>query len=315
MVMEPRAPLVSINIPCYHNLEQARRCVDSVLGQTFGDFVLTLFDDGASDEYRDYVLALGDPRVQYHRNPSRLGSMRNMFQTIVAGSGTYTLAFHEDDLLGRHFLATAVGVLEAHPSCGFVAAELREFTAEPSAAQLAAVPGDPAFDLFASPADFVRAILGGGEPMFGSVVYRREALAGVAAEHDAYGTLADRPFLLAIMARWSAAVLRDPLAWYRHHPDGARHQGMHADHIVRLFTLYRSFLSRPLSPADEALFYRHSGYWLFTLYDLTPDQQRPPFGRFLFRVWAAGLYRARWRGRFGLRLLQRALLGHRRAAS
>jgi glycosyltransferase involved in cell wall biosynthesis len=313
--MDSRAPLVSINIPCYHQLGQARRCVETVLAQSLRDFELTLLDDGASDEYRDYVLALGDPRVRYHRNPERLGAMRNMFQAIVAGRGTYALAFHEDDLLGRHFLSAAVGALEAQPSCGFVAARLREFTDEPSAAALDTKPADPAYDLFESPADFVRAILGGAEPMFGSVVYRRKALEGVAAEHEAYGTLVDRPFLLAIMRRWSAAVLRDPLVWYRHHPDTARHKGMSADHIVRLFTLYRSLLPRPLTPEDRSLFYTYSGHWLFALYDLTPDDRRPAFGTFLFRVWTRGLYRPGWRGRFGLRLIQRALLGQPRTAS
>ena len=299
--MEPRAPLVSINIPCYHQLAQARRCVDTVLAQSLGDFELTLFDDGASDEYRDYVQALGDPRVRYHRNPSRLGAMRNMFQAIAAGSGTYTLAFHEDDLLGRHFLATAVGVLETHPTCGFVAAELREFTEEPSDAQLAAVPGDRAVRPVRVAGRF-RA----GDPRrrradvrIGGLPPRRRSPACRSSTTPtgrwSIGRSCSRSW-----SRWSGAVLRDPLVWYRHHPDGARHQGMHADHILRLFTLYRSFLPRPLSAADEALFYRHSGYWLFTLYDLTPDDQRPSFGRFLFRVWAAGLYQARWRGRFGL---------------
>ena len=308
-------PLVSINIPCYHQLAQARRCVDTILAQSLGDFVVTLFDDGASDEYRDYVQALGDPRVRYHRNPARLGAMRNIFQATVAGTGRYTLAFHEDDLLGRHFLAAAVGILEADPSCGFVAAELREFEDEPSDAQLAAVPDDGAVDRFAVPGDLVRAILAGANPMFGSVVYRREAVVGVPVDHDAFGTLVDRPFLLAIMARWSAAMLRAPLAWYRCHPDVIRHRGMHADHILRLFTLYRSFLPRSLSAADAALFYRHTGYWLFTLYDLTPEDQRPSFGRFLYRVWTAGLYQGGGGGRFGLRMLQRAVFGHRRAAS
>src|SRR5438046_117386 len=124
MVMEPRAPLVSINIPCYHQLAHARRCVDAMLAQTLGDVEITLFDDGASDEYRDYVQGLGDPRVRYHRNPERLGAMRNMFQSIAAGRGTYTIAFHEDDLAGRHYLEAAVAILERQPSCGFVAAQL-----------------------------------------------------------------------------------------------------------------------------------------------------------------------------------------------
>jgi glycosyltransferase involved in cell wall biosynthesis len=308
-------PLVSITVPCYHNLAQARRCVSSILAQSWDEFELTLIDDGASDEYRDYVETLRDPRVRYRRNPSRLGAMRNMFQAIAAGSGTYTLAFHEDDLLGAHYLATAVGILEREKSVGFVAAQLREFQNEPSAEQLGTTADPPTYDLFASPADFLRGIFDGLEPMFGSVVYRRAALAGVLPEHDEYGTLVDRPFLMAIMKRWAGAIVRDPLVWYRHHADTVRHEGMSADHIVALFSFYRSTLPAPMSPRDRALFYTYSGYWLFALYDLTPDDRRPSFGRFLWRVWRGGLYQPQWRGRFGLRLLQRAVLGEGPSAS
>ena len=302
-------PLVSITVPCYRNLAQARRCVSSILAQSYGEFDLTLIDDGASDEYRDYVDALGDPRVRYQRNPQRLGAMRNMFGAIGAGTGPYTLAFHEDDLLGEHYLSAAVAILERHPSVGFVTADLREFIDEPSAPELAAAAQPDAYDLFASPAEFLRGILRGRQPMFGAVLYRRAALDGVVPAHDAYGTLVDRPFLMDILQRWSGAIMRDALAWYRHHPDTARHKGMNADHILRLFSRYRAALPARLDAADRALFYTFSGYWLFALYDLTPDDQRPGFGRFLFRVWREGLYDPRWRGRFGLRLLQRAIAG------
>jgi len=95
-------PLVSITIPCYHQLDHARRAVDCLRAQTLTDLEITLLDDGASDAYRDYVAALGDPRVRYQRNPERLGAMRNMFQAIGAGRGRYTIAFHEDDLVGTH---------------------------------------------------------------------------------------------------------------------------------------------------------------------------------------------------------------------
>ena len=116
------APLVNVTIPCYRQLHQARRCVESVLAQSFTDFDLTLADDGDSDEYRAFAESLGDPRVRYRRNATRLGAMRNMFQAIGAGTAKYALAFHEDDLLGRNFLSATVGILESHPSCGFVAA-------------------------------------------------------------------------------------------------------------------------------------------------------------------------------------------------
>ena len=134
--MDPRVPLVSINIPCYHQLAQARRCLDTVLAQSLGDFEITLLDDGASEAYRSLVESIGDARVRYHRNPVRLGAMRNMFQAITAGRGKYSLAFHEDDILGNHYLAAAVSILERDRSCGFVGGELREFEETASAEAL-----------------------------------------------------------------------------------------------------------------------------------------------------------------------------------
>lgn len=308
MATEARPPVVSINMPCYRQLAHARCCVEAILAQTFTDFELLLIDDGASEEYSAYVAALGDPRVRYCHNAVRLGAMQNMFAATAAGRGRFTLAFHEDDLMSRGFLAAAVGVLDSHPDCGFVAGELREFRGQAPPAGLDAVCAHPAFEMFASPADFVRGVLRGIEPMFGSVLYRRAALADARAEHEQFATLVDRPFLLSMLPHWQGAVIREPLVWYRAAPDDdRRHDAMRTEHIIALLSAYKAALPQPLSPRDQALFYTYSGYWLFRLYDLTPVEGRPPFASFLFRVWRDGLYQAKWRGRFGLRLIARAL--------
>src|SRR5690349_17203454 len=107
--MTAGGPLVSINLPCYRQLPLARRAVDSLRAQSFAHLEITLIDDGASDEYREYVDALRDPRVSYRRNPERLGAMRNMLAAIAAGRGDYTMAFHEDDLLSAGYIEEAVG--------------------------------------------------------------------------------------------------------------------------------------------------------------------------------------------------------------
>lgn len=306
------SPLVSITLPCYRQLDLAKRAIESIRSQTYQNLEITLLDDAASDDYEAFVRSLGDPRVRYHRNPERLGAMKNMFAAITAGSGDYTMAFHEDDLLSSGYIAAAVGILQTNPSCGFVATQLQEFKQEPAAATLAQQIPHPAYEKLPTPADLIRGILRGtADPMFGSVVYRRTALAGVTPDHARYATLVDRPFLLSIVERgWMAAVVREPLVWYRHHErDGdTRHMAMASDHILHLLDTYRSKLPTTLSNEDWALFFSYSGYWLFELYRLTPPDQRPPVWRFLFQAWRRGLYDPRARGRFGARQIQRALL-------
>src|SRR6476646_2103929 len=154
--MTAAAPLVSVNVPCYRQLPLNRRAVETIRAQSFANLEITLIDDGASDEYRRSVESLRDPRVRYVRNPERLGAMRNMFAAIETGRGQYTMAFHEDDLLSAGYIEQAVGILERDPRCGFVACELRESTAAPTAAELGRRGPDPAYDVFASEADLVR---------------------------------------------------------------------------------------------------------------------------------------------------------------
>ena len=305
-------PLVSVAIPCYRQLDLARRAIDSIRAQTHSNLEITLLDDAASDEYAAFVRSLGDPRVRYHRNAERLGAMKNMFEAITTGRGQYTMAFHEDDLLSTGYIAAAVGILETNASCGFVASQLQEFKQGPSAAALSQQIPLPAYEKFPTPADLVRGILRGtADPMFGSVVYRRTALAGVMPDHEQYATLVDRPFLLSIVERgWMAAVIREPLVWYRHHgsESDTRHLAMTADHVLHLLDNYRSKLPATLTREDWALFFSFSGYWLFELYRLTPPDKRPPVWKFLFRAWKKGLYDPRARGRSGVRQIQRALL-------
>jgi glycosyltransferase involved in cell wall biosynthesis len=305
-------PLVSVTLPCYRQLALAVRAIDSIRAQTYTNLEITLLDDGASDDYREHVESLRDSRVRYCRNEERRGAMKNMFAAIADGHGDFTMAFHEDDLLSRGYLDTAVGILQTNPSCGFVACQLNEFVQDPAPSALERDVPHPAYEKFATSTDFVRGILRGtADPMFGSVVYRRVALDGVVPDHTRYATLVDRPFLLSIVERgWTAAVVREPMVWYRQHQrDGdTRHLAMTSDHILQLLDTYRSKLPARLTREDRALFFSYSGYWLFELYRLTPPDQRPAVWKFLLDAWRKGLYHPRARGRFGLRQIQRALL-------
>jgi glycosyltransferase involved in cell wall biosynthesis len=303
-------PLVSINIPSYEQLSLARRALDSVRSQSHRALEITIFDDGASEEYRQYVDSLADPRVHYHRNAQRLGAMRNMFGAIAGGSGEFTMAFHEDDLLSTTYVEAAIALLQRDSTCAFVACQLREFSEEPASGDLARAYSPVDADTFSTARDLLRGILRGVEPMFGSIVYRRAALHGVTPDHERYATLVDRPFLMSIMdAGWSCAVIRSPLVWYRHHGDGdTRHLAMTTTHVLNLLRAYRERLPRNWTNDDRTAFYKYTGYWLFELYRLTPPSQRPPVWRYLLRAWRAGVYSPRARGNLGLRQISRAVM-------
>jgi hypothetical protein len=233
--------------------------------------------------------------------------MKNMFYAISFGEGKYSIAFHEDDLLSPDYLRAAVEILESRPDSAFVAAEVREFS-DDAVPALSRIDGPMAHDTFESAADFLRGILKGVEPMFGSVLYRRATLDGAAPDHARYGTLVDRPFLLSLLRTSGAAVIREPVAWYRGHgKDDARHSGMSADNILELLKTYRQVLPAQMHVRDEALFFPYAADWLMILYRLTPKDRKPSPAKFMFQAWRAGLYNPRWERRFGLSRLRGAL--------
>jgi len=295
-------------MPCYRQLPLARQAIASVLAQDFADFELTLIDDGESDHYREYAQSLSDSRVRYERNQRRRGAMANIFHAIFSGRARYTVAFHEDDLMAPGYLRAAVDRLEANPQCGFVAARLRTFRDELPEADPKS--GGTESKELKTAADFVRSVFRGVEPMFGSVIYRRAAVDGVAPDHDRYSTLVDRPFLLTILERWTGALVADPpMAWYREHGEGdRRNSAMTGDHILHLLETYRAVFPAPMTTDDRSLLLGYTGYWLPALLAMVPAEAQPPRHRVLFRAWRNGLYDPRRSRIYGRKRLIASML-------
>ena len=81
-------PQVSVIIPVYNVEAYLRRCIDSVLAQTFTDFELILVDDGSSD--RSGVIcdeyAANDSRIHViHQENSGVARARNAALTQISG--------------------------------------------------------------------------------------------------------------------------------------------------------------------------------------------------------------------------------------
>lgn len=64
------SPLISIIVPVYNSEKTLKRCVDSILEQTFSNWELLIIDDGSTDFsgniYDEYAKL--DERVKVHHN-------------------------------------------------------------------------------------------------------------------------------------------------------------------------------------------------------------------------------------------------------
>ena len=91
-------PTVSIIVPVYNAQRTLRRCIDSVLNQTFSDFELLLVDDGSKDESGEICdsYALRDERVKvFHIENSGVSAARNV--ALDRARGEYLQFLDSDD--------------------------------------------------------------------------------------------------------------------------------------------------------------------------------------------------------------------------
>lgn len=111
-------PLVSIGVPVYNGDDLLAAAMDSLLGQSLGDFELIVSDNASSDgtetTCRDY--ARRDARVRYVRQPRNLGAPANWNAVARLARGRYFKWAAASDLCHRDMLARCVAELERNAS-------------------------------------------------------------------------------------------------------------------------------------------------------------------------------------------------------
>ena len=81
-------PKISVLIPVYNSEKYIKRCIKSVLSQTFLDFELLLIDDGSSDSSGDIcdTFAEQDERIKvYHKQNEGISATREFCITHAQG--------------------------------------------------------------------------------------------------------------------------------------------------------------------------------------------------------------------------------------
>lgn len=58
-------PTISVIVPVYKVEPYIRKCVDSILGQTFSDIQVILVDDGSPDQCGKYVMNMQNRTIEW----------------------------------------------------------------------------------------------------------------------------------------------------------------------------------------------------------------------------------------------------------
>lgn len=126
----PRAPKVSVIIPCYNLGQYLDEAVGSVLSQTYQDFEILVIDDGSTEPATRALLAdYRRPKTRVIQQPhGGLAAARNA--GVANAGGEYMCALDADDRLEPSFLAKTARRLDTDPSVTFVSSWLRMFGEE-----------------------------------------------------------------------------------------------------------------------------------------------------------------------------------------
>src|SRR5689334_10663399 len=94
-------PKLSVCIDSFNYGRFLSEAIESVIGQSFTDFELIVFDDCSTDGSYEIACryALKDQRIKVHRNSANLGMVKNRNACLRAARGEYVKWLHADDFL------------------------------------------------------------------------------------------------------------------------------------------------------------------------------------------------------------------------
>jgi glycosyltransferase involved in cell wall biosynthesis len=112
------APRVTIGLPVYNSERFLAASLESLLAQTYRDFVLVISDNASTDRTAEICTRYSkiDPRVQYFRNDVNIGNPRNFNRVFELTRTPFLKWSTADDFWAPTFLERAMEVMDSQPT-------------------------------------------------------------------------------------------------------------------------------------------------------------------------------------------------------
>lgn len=198
---------ITITLPVFNAMPYLEAAVQSILAQSYGDFVFAIVDDGSTDESPRYLQSIRDSRVQVcSQQNAGLGATLNR---LIAMCETELFArMDADDVADSDKIRRQIVFLDAHPEVVMVGTQVR-FLVGGGVCRFSAAPVDHA--------SIVNRLLHGKAGVSHPTLVLRTAAVRDAGGYRVGGVGEDLDFCLRMCEQGGAANLPDELYSYRIH--------------------------------------------------------------------------------------------------
>jgi len=207
-------------IPTYRRPKLLQRAIRSVLGQTYGDFEVCVFDNASDDNTAAVVreLARHDTRIKYHCHSQNIGLIRNFAYGMKQVTSPFFNFLSDDDLLLPNFFETAIRSFASNPDAMLFIGGLIEAYLD---GRIQNVPFREWPTGLQQPPTFFFKMLLSGPNTWTSMLWRKELLSALDGLDEEVGLPADLDFELRALSHYPALFESQPCAIFFVHPDSA----------------------------------------------------------------------------------------------
>lgn len=108
---------ITVGIPVFNAMPYLPESLESILRQSYSDFEILVINDGSTDDSREYLRSVRDPRLRVVDQENR--GLTATLNRMLAEVSTPWLARHDaDDVAYPHRLARAVDNISQYPESG-----------------------------------------------------------------------------------------------------------------------------------------------------------------------------------------------------
>lgn len=103
---------VTIVMPVYNAERYLKKSIDSVLSQTFKNFVFIIINDGSTDKSEEIIYSYNDSRINYIKNERNLGIVRTLNKGFELANTKYIARMDADDICDERRLELQFNEME-----------------------------------------------------------------------------------------------------------------------------------------------------------------------------------------------------------